>query len=45
MKPFSNLLSRVLVAIVAIPLIVYVAYAGGILFYIFITGVAVLAVH
>ena len=45
MRPFSNLLSRVLVALVAIPLIVYVAYAGGILFYIFVTGVAALAVH
>ena len=45
MKSFSNLFSRVLVAIVAIPLIVYVAYAGGILFFIFVTGVAVLAVY
>lgn len=45
MKSFSNLLSRVLVAVVAIPVIIFLAYAGGLLFYLFITGVAILAVY
>ena len=44
-KEISNLMSRVLVAIVAIPVIVYVSYRGGALFFLFVTAISFLALR
>ena len=41
---FSNLLPRVIVALVAIPIIVAVCYYGNIWFFLFVSGIAVLGV-
>ena len=41
----SNLLQRVLIALVAIPAILYVVIQGGILFFLFVTIVALLALR
>ena len=39
----SNLASRVLIALVAIPAILFVTYEGGVLFFLFVTAVSLLA--
>ncbi len=41
----SNLVSRVLVAIVAIPAVLFVSYSGGILFFLFVSAVSCLALN
>jgi phosphatidate cytidylyltransferase len=43
-SPYSNLVSRVLIAVVAIPAILYIALQGGILFFLFVSAVSLLAV-
>lgn len=40
---YSNLVSRVLVAIVAVPALLFIAYEGGFVFFLFVIAVAVLA--
>jgi phosphatidate cytidylyltransferase len=42
---FSNLVSRVLVALVAIPAILFISYNGGILFFLFVCAVSCLALN
>jgi len=42
---FSNLASRVLIAVVAIPAILFIALNGGILFFLFVSCVSVLALR
>jgi len=42
---FSNLVSRVLVALVAIPAVLFISYNGGILFFLFICAVSCLALN
>lgn len=42
---FSNLVSRVLVALVAIPAVLFISYNGGILFFLFICAVSWLALN
>ena len=41
----SNLISRVLVALVAIPVILFITYKGGIFFFLFISAVSCLALN
>ena len=40
---YSNLISRVLVAVVAVPAVLFISYQGGLLFFLFVTAVTVLA--
>ncbi len=42
---FSNLASRVVVALIAIPLILFVSYIGGISFMLFVLAIGLLALH
>jgi phosphatidate cytidylyltransferase len=42
---FSNLVSRVLVALVAIPAVLFISYNGGILFFLFVCAVSSLALN
>ena len=41
----SNLVSRVLVALVAIPAVLFISYNGGILFFLFVSAVSCLALN
>ena len=40
---FSNLISRVLVAMIAIPGLLYVSYTGGVFFFVLVSAISVLA--
>jgi phosphatidate cytidylyltransferase len=42
---YSNLVSRVLIAVVAIPAIIFIAFHGGLLFFLFVSAVSVLALR
>jgi phosphatidate cytidylyltransferase len=42
---FSNLVPRVLVALVAIPTVLFISYNGGILFFLFVSAVSCLALN
>jgi phosphatidate cytidylyltransferase len=44
-KAYSNLLARVLVAVIAIPFILYASEVGGVLFFLFVTAVSILALR
>ena len=39
----SNLVSRISVAVIAIPALLYVSYTGGILFFLLVTAISILA--
>ena len=45
MSRYSNLSSRVLVAVVAIPALLFASYQGGILFFLLVCGISVLAIR
>ena len=42
---FSNLVSRVLVALVAIPAVLFISYNGGFLFFLFVSAISCLALN